>query len=596
MDDANHLMRAKARHKVVGLAARWRAFWLRSLRSLLTPLAIALPPLLWVAEATRRASLTPLGRDQGIFQYVAWALAHGAVDYRDVRDVNGPLTHLVHFVLLRLGGADEHRFRVLDLAVTGATFAFVGGCVPGLRARSAPHWLERVAWGAAGWVVLSGQYLLYGFWDLAQRESFFDWFMLPSVALQLVAQAPRAGADAPRRQARLLAVAGALSLVPWFGKPTYALFTLAQVAALLADRGLLLPRRRALTAFALGGAAGAATQVAFLVAFGDPGAYLRIQLGEVPAMYRFIWPRAAADILSDPWSASQAAFAFCGAAVLLALVLLGEMPARAIALALLPVCALGSVVIQRKGFPYHFHPVTAGVHLQWLAFASWLAERTRVASRRRALARLLPIAAGGVIALRVATAMQDSPHIRAVWLLWGASTPGERTTSEYFAHFPERDFFPLELRQAAAFLREHTVADDRVQLYGMDPYLLFLAGRLSATPYVYAYDLNADAALGGGTGGHPSEAQAARIREMRDAHEADLLARIEARPPAAFVFLDGSPLISEADAWDDFEEHCSSAAAWVSAHYRESAVFGHDHVWLRSDATPSAEVPRPEAP
>src|SRR5580700_1494488 len=78
----------------------------RVLRSVLVPLVIAVPPLFWVADATHRASLTPLGRDQGIFQYVARALERGDIDYRDVRDVNGPLTHLVHMVLLALGGAD----------------------------------------------------------------------------------------------------------------------------------------------------------------------------------------------------------------------------------------------------------------------------------------------------------------------------------------------------------------------------------------------------------------------------------------------------------------------------------------------------------
>ncbi len=106
-------------------------------------------------------------------------LTQGDRDYRDIRDVNGPLTHLVHRLFLALGGADEHRFRVLDLVVTGATFALVGACLPGLRKRRAPDCVERVAWAFAAWVVLSGQYLLYGYWDLAQRESFFDWFMLP---------------------------------------------------------------------------------------------------------------------------------------------------------------------------------------------------------------------------------------------------------------------------------------------------------------------------------------------------------------------------------------------------------------------------------
>jgi hypothetical protein len=544
---------------------------------------LALPPLFWVAEATRRASLTPLGRDQGIFQYVGWALSQGERDYHDIRDVNGPLTHLVHRVLLGLGGADEHRFRVLDLAITGATFAFVGACLPGLRGRT-PGLLERVAWAIAGWVVLSGQYLLYGYWDIAQRESFFDWFMLPSAALQLVAQAGMARG----RSGRLLGVAGALSVIPWFGKPTYALFTLAQLLAVALDDDLAAVRRSALRAFVAGGALGAASQLAVLFATGDALAYARIQLVDVPAMYRFIWPRAAADILSSPWDASQAIYGLVGGAVIVALVLMHEMPARTLAVALLPGCAVVSMLAQAKGFPYHFHPLTAAVSLQWLVFAAWLAERTRVAQRRLALVRLAPLAFGVVVALRVATSMEDSPYIRAVWLLWGASTPDARQSREYFARFPEPDYFPFEMREAAAYLQAHTAPTDRVQTYGMDPYVLFLARRLSATPYIYVYDLNVDTALAGGTGGRPDDDQAARIRAIREAHEADLLARLDARPPAAFVFLDTSPLVTQDDAWDDFEDHSPAAAAWVLARYRETARFGHDHVWLRKDLARSA--------
>jgi len=98
--------------------------WVAIRRALVLPLIIALPPLFWVIDATDRASLTTLGRDQGIFQYVAWALEQGAVDYRDVRDVNGPLTHLVHRVLLALGGADEHRFRTNRRRITRAARIF----------------------------------------------------------------------------------------------------------------------------------------------------------------------------------------------------------------------------------------------------------------------------------------------------------------------------------------------------------------------------------------------------------------------------------------------------------------------------------------
>ncbi len=501
-----------------------RALWLRTL---VPPLVIALPPLFWVVQASRCAALTPLGRDQGIFQYVAWALGQGDVDYVDIRDVNGPLTHLVHRALLAMGGADEHRFRVLDLLVTGATFALVGGCLPGLgrkRAdeREAPpdarldnrrdnprRWAERLAWALAGAVVLGAQYLLYGFWDLAQRESFFDWFMLPSAALQLVAQASPLGAAGARRRLLLFGAAGALSVVPWFGKPTYILFTLAQVGAIAFDDPIL-PRRDALIAFAAGGAMGAATQLVFLCAEGDPIAFARIQIDDIPAMYRFIWPRAVSDLLSDPWRANQAVYAVVGAVTLLALIALGELPRRAMAVAALPICALAGVVAQAKGFPYHFHPVSAGIHLQWLVAAAWLAERAGAAQRRGGLVRALPVIAGAALALRVATALEDSPHLRSARLLWTAATAEQRRTQEYFAYFPEPDFFPYEMREAADYLRASTAPLDRVQTYGMDPYVLFLARRLSATPYIYAYDFNADAALAGGSAAAPRRRGARR--------------------------------------------------------------------------------------
>lgn len=560
---------------------------LRLVRTLAAPVLLALPPLFWVADATMRASYTTLGRDQGIFQYIAWAIARGERDYGDIRDVNGPLTHLVHRLFLALGGADEHRFRVLDLVVTGATFAAVGLCLPGWRGRRRVELPERVAWALAAWVVLSGQYLLYGYWDLAQRESFFDWFMLPSVALQLVAHRSR-------RPGRWLVAVGALSAVPWLGKPTYALFTAVQVLGLLADRDMCMSWRKALRWFAVGFGVGLLPVGLWLLLRADIGAYVHNQLSDVPAMYRFIWPRSVADIFTNPWNASQAIFGIVGAIVLLALAAMGEMPARVVPVALLPLAALGSVVAQAKGFPYHFHPLTAAVHLQWLVFAAWLAERTRTGRRDRALLRLVPLAVCVVFALRVATSMEDSPHIRATWLLWSPPTAEDREKAEYFAHFPEPDFFPYEMRQTAAYLRDHTRDDDRVQVYGMDPYLLFLAGRLSGTPYLYAYDLDADAALGGWTGASPDEAQRARIRAIRDAHEADLVRRLDAHPPAAFVFLDASPLMTDKNAREDFERHCPDAWAWLKDRYVESARFGHDHVWFRKDIAPPAEPEEPE--
>ncbi len=598
-------MDSRSRKRSLYLAAQ------RALRVLVPALVVALPPLYWVVDATKRASLTSLGRDQGIFQYVAWALLTGDKDYRDVRDVNGPLTHLVHMVFLRLGGADEHVFHVLDFVVSGVAFAFVGACLPGIgrvrrgsegsawpRARIIREVAGRAGWALAAWVVLSGQYLLFIYWDLAQRESFCDWFLLISLGLQLVAQ-QRMRAPGGKAGRAPLVLAGALSLLLWFGKPTYALFTLAQLAALVSDP-LEITRRRRLALFLGGGLLGASSQLLFLLVYGDLAAFLRIYLVDVPTMYRFIWPRSVQEILQLEGYSTMVAAGGVTSAVMLGLVAVGTLPRRALAVALAPLCGLGSVIAQKKGFPYHFHPVSATLSLQWLLLVAWYSERAQRIPRGRA-ERLLPIAAAAALALRVATLMPSSPYIQQLWLLSKARDPEERRSRDYLIYFQTHDYFPWELRQAASYLRVTTRTEDRVQTYGMDPYLLFLAQRRSATPYIYAYDLNADAALEGGhlpapVGLHPTFEEAAKILVLRDEHERDFIARLKAKPPAAFVFHDKAPLISWKDSVRDFDEHCPESAVWVHANYIQMANFKGLRVWLRNDlaeGAPRIDEPEP---
>lgn len=553
----------------------------------LPALLVALPPLAWVREATYRASLTTLGRDQGIFQYVAWAVMKGDVDYRDVRDVNGPLTHLVHMLFLALGGRDEHRFRVLDLVFTGVSFAFVGACLPGIArgvrgsVRPTTHPFERLAWAFAAWVALSAQHLMYLYWDLAQRESFFDWFLLPALGLQLVAQDKLRGA---RGGAALLVCAGALSAIPWFGKPTYVAFTAAQVLALVVDRGLRLSWKARLGLFAAGAAIGAATQLAFLGIYGDIGAFLRISIHDVPAMYRFMMPRTPSEIIGLSWGGVTSGLSIVSSLVLLALIVDGQIPRRATAIALTPLLGLLSVIAQGKGFPYHFHPVSAGLMLVWLVLVMWAVER--FGSRRGFVHRVVPFVAAGALAWRIVAIEPASPHLVSPWILDKGNTAEKRAGQDYLVYFKGPDFFPWEMREAAAYLREHTSPDDKVQSYSMDPYILFLAERRSATPYIYAYDLNADGALAGSwmpEGLHPTDAQAAVIRSMRDDHEKDMMAHLEKDPPAAFVFIDKAPLMTWADSYYDFKQHNPIAGPWVEEHYTETASFGEARVFLRND-------------
>ncbi|MDB4943729.1 MAG: hypothetical protein JWP97_3263 [Labilithrix sp.] len=556
--------------------------------ALVPGLLAAVPAVLPVWLACVRASWSTIGRDQGIFQYVAWAASRGEVLYRDVRDVNGPLVPMLHEALLALGGADEHRFRVLDLVFTamasgvaGASLAALDGHVRAGGERAA----RTAALGLAGAVVLLGEYLAYGWWDTAQRESFFDWFVLGSIALQLTGQT-RLREKSARGGLALVATAGALSAAPWLGKPTFVLFTALQAGVLLVDD---VPVRRLprIAAFAGGALAGALVPLAYLAARGDVGAWLRISLVDVPVMYRFIWPRTFAEILAMRGNGRIAGLGVAAALAVVVLVAARVMPRRALLLAVMPVAGIASVAAQAKGFRYHFHPVSAGTALAALALGQ---EAWSRASRRRSVPALL---AAGVLVLGVGVRAGILANRDLYARLPG---PGEAGFSdERLALFERVDFFPVGLRDAARHLAEHTKESETVQTYGMDPYVLFLARRRSATPYIYGYDLDADAALGGALedGPKPTEAQRAVIQQLRDDHEADLLRRLRARPPAAFVLLDNSPLLRWADAEADFQEHCPDAYAWLRASYLETGSFEGIHVWRRIGDLEGGEPPAP---
>jgi len=584
----------------MGLLARALLYVRRALRGLLPGAIVAVPPLFWVVDATYRASLTSLGRDQGIFQYVGWAWMQGQRGYSEVRDVNGPLTPVVHMIFLLLGGREEHRFHTLDLLVTGFVFGLVGVCIPHIaRAPRPGAWktpremFERLGWAGAAWVVLSGQYLMYIFWDIAQRESFFDWFLLSSIALQLYAQGEQIHTNEPKSSRYVLAVAGLLAITTWFGKPTYFLFTLTQLIALLVEKSPM-PRRQRLKWFGAGGLVAGIGWLLVMVKYADIGTFIHISAYDVPAMYRFIWPRSAIEIFSLEGYSTTIGLTIASSTIILGLIFRGDLPRRALPIACMPLVGLVSVIAQSKGFPYHFHPVTAGLSLQWLLIVVWVWDRVRNAKGGTGLVRVLPVLCGSILAIRVALLMTASPYIQNLWLYAKANTVEERQQHDYFVYFATSDFFPWELRQTATYLKEHTKPEDRVQTYGMDPYVLFLAERLSATPYIYAYDLDVDSALAGGVlpeprGLHPTFEQQMKMREIRDAHEKDMLTRLKAAPPAAFVFLDKAPLVTWHDSAHDFEEHSPESYRWMIGMYRETANFNGCHGYLRNDV-PAAEL------
>jgi hypothetical protein len=229
--------------------------------------------------------------------------------------------------------------------------------------------------------------------------------------------------------------------------------------------------------------------------------------------------------------------------------------------------------------------MTATSHAGLLVIVAMLWERFRGAPRQRRLGLYVALAGAASLGLFVASGMHASPHTRNVWILAGGETPKRRSEQEYFDSFKSYDFFPWEMRQTADYLARITSPETRIQTYGMDPYLLFLARRRSATPYIYAYDLDDDAALDGGWSNHPTDAQIAIIKATRDAHERDLVSRLEHAPPEVFVFADDSPLMTYHDAWEDFRHCCADASRFVATRYHPAKSWGGFHVWVRDDLT-----------
>lgn len=564
----------------------------RGIASVTTALVIALGPLLWLGYAVRRASYAGLGRDQGIFQGTAWAIAHGDLLYRDLREINGPLVHEIHLLARLFGGADAHVLRSFDLCVSGLVFAFFGAALPGAT-QALPErrgLLERLAWAVAACVVLLSQYVsFYDSWYLTQRESFFDWFVLVGFGGVLWART-----SATDRSARTFVVlAGAASATLWFGKPQCALYTLLHLLVLSSgpQAGPLALRRRLLW-FAGGLALGCALQVAFLARYAGIPEFVRIYFIENPRYYRYIWPRFLDDIV-----ALEAHSAFYPIAIVLSslswgLVVMRQLGRHMLGLAAFPLLGIALDILQRKAFTYHLHPVTAGAAMLAIALACHLAT-TLAPKEFGPRAAWWPLLLASSIAYYAAQSLVSSPHLQASWAVTDGSTASDRLSPRYLKHYDTKTFASAALVEVGRFLQQHTLASDRIQMYGMDPYLLALAQRHSATPYIYGIDLNPDAVVAGilASGGSAEAVLAARAIAQRNV--SDLVARVQRANPAAFVFYDRAPFMHPKSGYDEFLTHVPALALLLPARYRALPAFGLLHVYMRTDRWPGKETPTP---
>ena len=485
----------------------------------------------------------------------------------------------------------------------GVTFSLVGACLPGLRSRRAPELVERVAWGLAG--VGRPERPVPPLRLLGSRP-----------ARELLRLVPPARPGAPARaSARGRAAARRLRLLALVGAPQRrALVRQAHVRALHASRSS--PPRRSTTSLAGAAQASAlppspsAAAVAALsqLAVLAPAPATR---SRTCASSSSTCPRCTgssgrarrADIFSNPWDATQADLRVhggrrpprrsCSSR---------EMPRRAIAVGAPARCARWSASSSRP----RASPTTSTRSPRECTCSgsssppgspSARASRSgasplvrlvprRLARRRRAARRDVD---GGLAA--------HPRHLAALGRRARRRTARRASTSRAS---PSRTSSPTSCaRRPRTCARTHA-PDDRVQTYGMDPYVLFLArAPLGDAVHLRVRPRRRRGARGLDRGPPRRRAGGAHPRPPRRARGRPPRAAASAAPRRPSSSSTARPSMTEKDAWEDFEGHCPAASGLGRTSTTvEAARFGHDHVWLRRRycASPSRASPTTAPP
>jgi hypothetical protein len=348
------------------------------------PLAVVSAWLLW------RSRDWPLVGDATVFHFIVGQMRMGAVPYRDIADVNMPLTYAIHAAVVAVGGMSDLAWRVFDLLALAVLGAFILILIA--PAGRAPAILAALA--------VVTMHLLLGPYAAGQR----DFLMcIPAVAGGWASA--RAEEDEQLR-VLWLALAGALGMTATSIKPTgVLLLLLPALTTKLAWRDVI--------AIVSGASAVALVVLVALAASGGLGAFITMARQLLPA-YSAMGARPLPELLRAlQWAAPIAGLALA-AALSVGASSRSSVTAAPRARAAMGLAAFGLIhlLAQQKGWAYHIYPLAIGL-------ACWGAWALAALARNRVLVCLSVMALGlgwGVIdsvrrveetaPLRAAAAMQ----------------------------------------------------------------------------------------------------------------------------------------------------------------------------------------------
>jgi hypothetical protein len=325
-------------------------------------LLLAIPTvwLLW------RSLDWPLVGDASIFHFIANQMAMAAVPYRDIADVNMPLTYDIHAAVVALGGVGDAAWRAFDLAAAALLSVGILALV----------WPAGRAEAVLAVLTVLLMHLLLGRYAAGQRD-----FLMAIPALGVAWASARAAEDQRSRHAlrhALLALAGALAMTAALIKPS-GIVLLALPVLALPDLAMKLDWRQLLW-IAAGALVVALGEFGLLAARGGWPAFVTMVFDVLPAYASMGAQRPLEVLKAVHWIGPVG-----GLAVAAALGIGIPKSPRLRVLIGLTAFGLIHLMVQRKGWLYHIYPLGVGL-------ACWGAVALSALPLRRVLLSLAVVA------------------------------------------------------------------------------------------------------------------------------------------------------------------------------------------------------------
>lgn len=293
------------------------------------PLAAVTGWLLW------RSLDWPLVGDATIFHFIAGQMKMGAVPYRDIFDMNMPLTYDIHAAVVAIGGMSDIAWRIFDLTAAAVLSALILMLV----------WPAGRAMAILAMLAVLVTHLLHSAYAAGQRD-----FLISICAVGAALVSVRAAEDHERRWLFLL-LAGAFPMTAALIKPSGILL-------------LFLPALttrlhwREMTLIVLGAACVGIPVFGMLALQGGLSAFVTMLSGLLP-LYASIGGGARsvpAILKAVAWIAPIA-----GLGLAAALTIAAPKPPRVRVMIGLTAFGLVHLLAQRKGWSYHFYPLAVGL-------------------------------------------------------------------------------------------------------------------------------------------------------------------------------------------------------------------------------------------